>query len=103
RRAIARLLPAARACFERSLSANSLGDARRCLEACDALGEEPRALAAAQRRLALRWLAIADERLGGGQLGPANAALAAANALDPSTPGLAEFELRLRTASGSSD
>lgn len=103
RGAIARLLPSARACFERTLSANNLGDARRCLAARDALGEAPRELAAAQRRLALRWLAIGDERLGGGRIGPAHAALAAARALDPATPGLAEFEQRLRTATGNND
>src|SRR5690606_4895737 len=99
RRAIARLLPAARACFERSLSANSLGDARRCLEARDALGEEPRELAAAQRRLALRWLAIGDERLGAGQVDAASAALASARGIDPHAPGLDEFQQRLRVAS----
>ncbi|MGY1410063.1 MULTISPECIES: hypothetical protein [unclassified Luteimonas] len=99
RRAIARLLPSARACFERSLSANSLGDARRCLEARDALGEEPRELAAAQRRLALRWLAIGDERLGAGQVDAASAALASARAIDPHAPGLDEFQQRLRVAS----
>lgn len=99
RRAIARLLPSARACFERTLSANSLGDARRCLEARDALGESPRELAAAQRRLALRWLAIGDERLGAGRVDAASAALASARALDPQAPGLDEFQQRLRVAS----
>ncbi|MGJ4729064.1 hypothetical protein ACQYWP_07235, partial [Luteimonas sp. SDU101] len=100
RRAIARLLPSARDCYERALSANNLALARRCLEARDALGEQPRSLAAAQRRLALRWLAIGDERLAAGQLGPATAARDAARSLDSSAPGLAEFDRRLRIASG---
>lgn len=99
-RAVARLLPSARECFERGLSANDLARARRCLEARESLGEGAGELAKAQRRLAQRWLAIGDERLAGGQLAPAQAALAAARALDPSTPGLADFDQRLRTASG---
>jgi tetratricopeptide (TPR) repeat protein len=98
-RAIARLLPSARACFERGLSANNLAQARRCLDARDALGEDPRALAEARRRLAQRWLAIGDERLGAGQLDSAAAALASARALDAQVPGLAEFQQRLRIAS----
>lgn len=98
RRAIARLLPSARDCFERALSANNLALARRCLDARDALGDTPPTVAAARRRLALRWLAIGDERLAAGQLPPASAALEAARAVDPSVPGLPEFDRRLRTA-----
>jgi len=103
RRALARLLPSARDCFDRALSANNLALARRCLDARDTLGEQPRALAAAQRRLALRWLAIGDERLAAGEMQPASAALAAAGAIDPGVPGLAAFEQRLRTASAASE
>ena len=97
--AVARLLPAARTCFDRSLSANSLGRAADCLEARDLLGDDATGVAQARRRLAQRWLAIGDERLAGGQLANAQAALATARAIDPSAPGLAEFEQRLRTAS----
>jgi hypothetical protein len=100
RRAIARLLPSARECFERGLRANNLAQARRCLDASDTLGEEPRALAAARRRLALRWLAIGDERLSAGELQPASAALAAAREVDAAVPGLADFGRRLQVASG---
>ncbi|WP_202844442.1 hypothetical protein [Luteimonas saliphila] len=99
RRAVARLLPSARDCFERHLSANDLARARRCLDARDALGDEAGALGQARGRLAQRWLAIGDERLAGGQLGPARTALDTARSLDPSSPGLGEFERRLRTAS----
>ena len=101
--AVARLLPAARACYDRSLSANSLGRAADCLEARSLLGDDRAALAQARRRLAQRWLAIGDERLAGGQLATAQAALATARAIDPATPDLAEFERRLRTASASGD
>lgn len=101
REASARLLAAAADCFERELRANSLGRANACLDARIALGEEPRALAAARRRLAQRWLAIGDERLGAGELPGARAALQSARDADPSVPGLAEFAERLRTASAS--
>ena len=103
RRAVARLLPSARACFDRALSANDLARARRCLDAREALGEPGDALSAARRRLAQRWLAIGDERLQGGQLAAAGSALESARSLDRSTPGLVEFEQRLRTAGGRSD
>src|SRR5690606_12929202 len=99
-RAVARLLPSARACFDRALSANDLARARRCLDAREALGEPGDALSAARRRLAQRWLAIGDERLQGGQLAAAGSALESARALDRATPGLVEFERRLRTAGG---
>lgn len=99
--AVARLLPAARACFDRSLSANSLGRAADCLEARGLLGDDEASLVQARRRLAQRWLAIGDERLAGGQLATAQTALATARSIDPSAPGIAEFEQRLRTASAS--
>lgn len=103
RSAVARLLPAARDCFERGLSANDLARARRCLDARETLGDGRRDLQAARRRLAERWLAIGDERLGQGQLASARAALASARELDPAAAGLAEFDRRLRTAAGSVD
>ena len=99
--ASARLLAAATDCFERELRANSLGRANACLDARAALGDTPRGLAEARRRLAQRWLAIGDERLGAGELRGARAALQAAREADPSVPGLDEFSERLRTASPS--
>ncbi|HVI58200.1 MAG TPA: hypothetical protein VM619_04915 [Luteimonas sp.] len=99
RRASARLLPAATQCFERALRDNNLGRARACLDARAVVDGDDAALAAARRRLAGRWLAIGDERLGAGELRGATAALASARALDPGTPGLAEFEQRIRAAS----
>jgi hypothetical protein len=99
RRAAQRLLPAARQCFERGLRDNNLGRARACLDARVAVENDDRALAGARRRLAERWLAVGDERLGSGELRSATAALASARALDPATPGLLEFEQRIRAAS----
>jgi hypothetical protein len=98
-RASARLLPAATQCFERALRDNALGRAGACLDARAAAGADEAALAAARRRLAARWLAIGDERLGAGDLRGATAALASARGLDPATPGLADFERRIRAAS----
>src|SRR5690606_23659955 len=98
RKATARLLPAARQCFERGLRENNLGLARACFDARGALENDLVALAAARRRLAARWLAIGDERLGAGEVASAGAALASARALDPATPGLDDFDRRLRAA-----
>ncbi len=98
RRASARLLPEARRCFERGLRDNDLGRARACLDARAIVDSDDAALAGARRRLAGRWLAVGDERLGAGDLRGASAALASARALDPATPGLAEFERRTRAA-----
>lgn len=98
RQAAARLLPQARRCFDGSLSANDLGRARNCLDMRDALGEDEADVAQARRRLALRWLAIGDERLGAGQLDGARAALQSAQGLDPAAPGIAPFRERLRAA-----
>lgn len=100
RQAVARLLPSARACFDRHLSANDLARARRCLDAREALGEDGASLGAARRRLAQRWLAIGDERLQGGQVAAAAAALESARGLDRTAPGLDAFERRLRVAGG---
>ncbi len=102
-RASARLLPAARTCFDRELRRNNLGGADACLDARAALGDGATPLAAARRRLAQRWLAIGDERLGAGELEPAAAALAHARHHDPATPGLEPFEARLRAATASGD
>ncbi|MCA1714423.1 MAG: hypothetical protein LC715_04645, partial [Gammaproteobacteria bacterium] len=103
RRASARLLPAARTCFERELRGNSLGRARACLDAWRVLDGEGAALGAARQRLAQRWLAIGDERLGAGELQSAAAALNSARAIDPATPGLDDFGERLRVAAAKGD
>ena len=99
RRAGARLLPVARACFERELRANSLARARACLDARVALEGDGAAAAHERRRLAQRWLAVGEERLRAGALVPAQEALASARAVDAATPGLEDFAQRLATAS----
>ncbi|MDR0183431.1 hypothetical protein P8609_10705 [Lysobacter sp. UC] len=99
RGAMARLLPAAQQCFEDELRGNRLRRARECLDARAALEGESAALRDARRRLAQRWIAVGDERLGAGELGAAQAALTAARELDPQAIGLGEFADRLRAAS----
>ncbi len=97
-RAMRRLVPKARACFEQELRDNRLQRARVCLDANAALGGDARALAQDRRALAQRWLAVGDERIGRGELEGAQAALDAARGLDAKTPGLGEFAERVRAA-----
>lgn len=98
RRAGARLLPVAVACFDRELRGNNLGRANACLDARIALGGNASTIAGARRRLAQRWLAIGSERLGAGDLTGATSALAHARVLDPATPGVDDFSQRLQVA-----
>lgn len=101
-RATARLLPAARSCFERELRGNRLVRAQACLDARVQLGDS-RGVSESRRRLATRWLAVGDERLGAGELVAATRAHAAAQALDPRVPGLQAFGERLRAAAAAHD
>lgn len=96
--ASARLLPAARACFDRELRGNRLQRARECLDARRVLEGETAGWREDRRRLAQRWMAVGDERLGAGEVAAAQAALASARELDPDVPGLEEFAQRLRAA-----
>lgn len=98
RAAAARLLPAARRCFENELRGNRLSRAGECLDARRALEGEGAALLDARRRLAQRWIAVGDERLGAGELRAAQAALNAARALDAGAAGLEDFANRVRVA-----
>lgn len=100
RRAAAGMVPAARACFDSGLRDNDLGRARRCLDARVALDGGGADLPASRRRLARRWLAVGDERLGAGDLAGASAALASARAIDARVAGADDFSQRLRAASG---
>ncbi|HEY0505002.1 MAG TPA: hypothetical protein VGD42_16085, partial [Lysobacter sp.] len=95
----ARLAPAAKRCFEQELRGNRLSRARECLDARAALEGDNADLRDARRRLAQRWIAVGDERLGAGELNAAQHALSAARELDPQASGLGEFADRLRAAS----
>ena len=102
-RAIARVVAAAQACFERELRGNNLGRAGACLDAHQQLGGSPADLRAARGRLALRWIAVGDERLGAGDVALARRALAAARALDPAAPGLDRFAERVGNATAAGE
>ena len=90
----------ARACFEDELAGNRLSAAQACLDARLARERGGDALAADRRRLADRWLAFADERLGANELALARRALQSAQAVDPTHPGLAALSERLARAGG---
>ena len=98
REASARLLPAAKACFEKELRGNRLIRARECLDARRVLEGDSAALGESRRRLAQRWIAVGNERLGAGEMQAAQLALTSARTLDPGAPGLDEFAERLRAA-----
>jgi hypothetical protein len=90
----------ARACFEDELASNRLARAQACLDARAMRERDADRLATDRRRLADRWLAFAEERLGANELALARRALAAAQALDPTHPGLALIAERLSRAGG---
>lgn len=102
RRASARLLPAARDCFEQELRGNRLVRAHACLDARIQLGDR-NGLRDSRRRLAARWIAVGDERLGAGEVAAATRAHVAAGALDPGVPGLDALGERLRAAGSARD
>lgn len=98
RAASARLLPAAKACYERALRDNRLTAALACLDARAVLDPDTVGLRAARSRLAQRWIAVGNERLGAGELDAARRALESARALDATSPGLDELAERVRQA-----
>jgi tetratricopeptide (TPR) repeat protein len=90
----------ARACFEDELAGNRLSRAQACLDARAVRERGGDSLAGDRRRLADRWLAFAEERLGANELALARRALDSAQALDPTHPGLVLIAERLRRAGG---
>ncbi len=103
RRASARMLPRVRDCFESELRDNRLQRARVCLDAHIALDGDRRFAADARSRLAQRWIAVGEERLGGGDLDGARAAHDAARMFDPRAPVVSAFAERLRVAMTAAD
>lgn len=90
----------ARACFEDELAGNRLGAAQACLDAMAVQLRGGDDLAAERRRLADRWLAFGEERLGASEYALARRALRAATEIDPANPRLEAFAERLRQAGG---
>lgn len=97
-RETAELQVAAQRCHADALRDNTLGRAGECLQAWRQLAPADDGLAAAQRRLAQRWLAVGSEWLEAGRPDDARRALAQARAVDPGVPGLDAFAERLRRA-----
>ncbi|AOD14056.1 hypothetical protein VB151_02975 [Xanthomonas fragariae] len=94
--AAARVAPASQRCFEDELRNNRLRAARGCLDAWQALTSSADALAGARRRLAQRWIAVGNERLGQEDAAFARHAQDQAQQLDPRLPELAEFTRRVK-------
>lgn len=89
-----------RECFEQSMTAGHLRRAQSCLEASLAQDPMARGAADAQQRLAERWLAYADERIGASDYPEAETAIGFARRWQPSHPGLGSATTRLRRARG---
>jgi hypothetical protein len=90
----------ARACFEDELASNRLMGAQACLDARAVRERSGDGLDDERRRLADRWIAFAQERLGANELALARRALESARALDPAHPGLDSLAERLARAGG---
>lgn len=98
RRAAVRVLPEVRRCFEDELRGNRLRRAQACLEAWQQLQPGDRAVRGARTRLAQRWVAVGNERLGAGEIAFAEDAVAEARGLDARAAGLDEFAERVKAA-----
>lgn len=85
-------------CFETELPRNNLAGARACLDAGIALLGDVGEVRVARRRLAERWIAVGEERLGAGDLPGASRAAEQVAELEPGASGLAEFQRRLGVA-----
>ena len=93
------LTAASRKCFDQALDQGQLKRAQSCLEAFVVQEASP-AAEQGRRRMAERWLAYADERIGASDFVQAESALAHARHWQPAHPGLAGATARLRTARG---
>ena len=91
-----------RACFEQAMTDSQLKRAQSCLEAN--LAQEPVSAIAnqARHRLADRWLAYAEERIGASDYPEAEKAVAFARRWQPAHPLLKKTAARLRRARGAS-
>lgn len=95
------LTAASRKCFDQALDQGQLKRAQSCLEAYVVQEASP-AAEKARRRMAERWIAYADERIGASDFTEAETALAHVRHWQPAHPGLPGAITRLRTARGNS-
>jgi hypothetical protein len=87
-----------RDCYEDELRANRIRRAQACQQAWQTLQPRDPALADVRRRLAEKWIAVGAERLGAGDVAFATQALEEARKLDVDSPGLDDFEARVKVA-----
>lgn len=87
-----------RTAFEQSLADNRLVEAQERLDALLLVNPGRRNLGNDRRRLADRWLAYGEERLGASELDKAQTAYERARVLDPGNPQLKDFAARLQQA-----
>ncbi len=86
------------ACFQREMTGNRLTRAEACLEALIATDPTYAKLPSMRQGLAARWLAVADERLGAGELDNAQRAIASAQRWIPNDPAIPALKTRLQQA-----
>ena len=89
-----------RSCFEKALTESQLKHAQACLEASLSLEPVSAQAAESRHRLAERWLAYAEERIGASDFPEAEQALRFARHWQPGHPLLKPTEARLRRARG---
>ena len=88
----------AAACFQREMTANRLARAEGCMEALIAIEPAHAGLPTMQHALAARWLDVADERIGAGELDTAQRAIASAQRWTPNDPAIPALQARLQQA-----
>jgi tetratricopeptide (TPR) repeat protein len=86
------------ACFQREMTGNRLVRAEACLDALIATDPAYARLPSMRQALAARWLAVADERLGAGELDNAQRAIASAQRWAPIDPAIPALLTRLQQA-----
>ena len=86
------------ACFQREMTGNRLVRAEACLDALIATDPTHVKLQTMRQGLAARWLAVAEERLGAGELGNAQRAIASAQRWAPNDPAIPALLTRLQQA-----
>lgn len=86
------------ACFQREMTGNRLARAEACLDALIATDPTYAKLPTMRQGLATRWLAVADERLGAGELDNAQRAIASAQRWSPNDAAIPALQARLQLA-----
>jgi hypothetical protein len=96
--AMRRFAATAVACFQREMTSNRLVRAESCLDALIATDPAYARLPTMRQNLAARRLAVADERLGAGELDVAQRAIASAQRWAPNDPAIPPLLARLQQA-----